>query len=84
MSTAIIGHNGFVQLSTGKVHDRKLDPEHGEGNQLKKKLMELQSKVGNLNMCIGTLQVRSNVRERYKIAWLLLKSSSPEHLKWKL
>lgn len=64
MSTAIIGHNGFVQLSTGKVHDRKLDPERREGNQLKKKLMELQSKVGNLNMCIGTLQVSSVQCER--------------------
>lgn len=53
-----------MQLSTGKVHDRKLDPERREGNQLKKKLMELQSKVGNLNMCIGTLQVSSVQCER--------------------
>lgn len=64
MSTAIIGHHGFVQLSTGKVHDTKLDPERREGNPLKQKLMELQSKVGNLNMCIGTVQVSSVQCER--------------------
>lgn len=35
MSTAIIGHRQFVQFSTGKVQDSKLDHEHREENSLK-------------------------------------------------
>jgi len=81
MSTAIIGHHQFVQLSTGKVQDSTLDDEHSEENPLKSKLVGIWSRVGNLNMCIGTV---ANVRKRDKSAWPPLKDFPPEILKAKV